>query len=328
MITVIGGAGFIGTRLCDLLSKQKIDFEIVDLNISCGYPEKTKIADINDIEALKSAVSGDIIVHLAAVHRDDVRDRKLYYKTNVEGTENICAVAEAKGISHIIFTSSVAVYGFAHPNTGENGTINPFNDYGLSKYEGEEKLRAWCERGHDAHNLTIIRPTVVFGEGNRGNVYNLFKQISSGLFFMIGEGRNVKSIAYVGNVVQFILYACQQPKGYAVYNYVDKPDFDMNTLVELVLQKLTGRSKPLLRLPYFVAYAIGAMADVIAVLSRRTFPISRIRVQKFCATTQFNSCVHDLDDFVAPTSLLTAIDKTLTSEFIEADPTRKIFYTE
>ena len=55
--------------------------------------------------------------------------------------------------------------------------------------------------------MTIIRPTVIFGEKNRGNVYNLLKQIASGKFLMIGKGQNRKSMAYVGNVVAFIKYS-------------------------------------------------------------------------------------------------------------------------
>ena len=52
-------------------------------------------------------------------------------------------------------------------------------------------------------SLIIVRPTVIFGEGNRGNVYNLFKQIASNKFLMVGDGNNKKSLAYIGNVVAF-----------------------------------------------------------------------------------------------------------------------------
>ena len=74
-------------------------------------------------------VSGDVVVNLAAVHRDDVRDKSEYQRTNVDGAENIAQVCEEKGIEKIVFTSTstVAVYGFAKPGTDETGEINPFN---------------------------------------------------------------------------------------------------------------------------------------------------------------------------------------------------------
>lgn len=82
--------------------------------------------------------------------------------------------------------------------------------------------------------MTIIRPTVVFGEGNRGNVYNLFRQIASGRFVMIGSGNNMKSMAYVENIAARLEHALDQQSTYQVSNYVDKPDFTMNQLVDVI----------------------------------------------------------------------------------------------
>ncbi len=151
--------------------------------------------------------SGDVIISLAAEHRDDVTPKSLYYDVNVTGAENVCKVAEEKRINKIIFTSSVAVYGFALIGTDETGALNPFNEYGRTKMLAEEVYKKWQEKEHDKRTLVIIRPTVVFGEGNRGNVYNLLKQIASGRFVMVGNGKNVKSLAYVENVAAFIEYS-------------------------------------------------------------------------------------------------------------------------
>ena len=109
-------------------------------------------------------------------------------------------MAEEKGIEHIIFASSVAVYGFAPPDTGEDGSINPFNDYGRTKHAAEQVLRAWQAKAPARRMLTIIRPTVVFGPGNRGNVYNLLRQLQSGSFVMGGNGQTSKSVADGENV--------------------------------------------------------------------------------------------------------------------------------
>jgi nucleoside-diphosphate-sugar epimerase len=140
-VTVIGGSGFIGTYLCKRLAEKSVSFEIIDLKKSELFPERTKIADIRDIHSLRKAVSGAVIVHLAALHRDDVKDTIQYYETNVDGTRNVCAVAAEKGVSNVVFTSTVAVYGFAPPETGEDGAIVPFNDYERSKYQAEGILR-------------------------------------------------------------------------------------------------------------------------------------------------------------------------------------------
>ena len=327
-ITVIGGSGFIGTYLCEQLSQIGVRFEIIDLKESQRFPDYTKIADIRDIEALRKAVTGSVVVHLAAVHRDDVRNTKLYYETNVDGTRNICAVAAEKGISNIVFTSSVAVYGFAPPDTAEGGTIDPFNDYGKSKFKAEEVLREWQATSKSADSLTIVRPTVVFGVGNRGNVFNLLNQIRSGLFMMVGSGRNVKSLAYVENVAAFLLHAATFQSGYRLVNYVDKPDMDMNHLVAFVQRALTGKEQTGLRIPYSFALGIGWSLDIVAKVTGKTFPLSAIRVRKFCADTNFSSAAHEISGFKAPFSLADGLNKTVEKEFIRPDRSMGIFFTE
>ncbi len=146
-ITVIGGSGFVGTNLCQTLADRQIPFEIIDIKQSQRFPEKCKIGDVRDLQSLREAITGDVVVNLAAVHRDDIRDKSEYVRTNVDGADNVAKVCFEKNIRKIVFTSSVAVYGFAEPGTDESGAINPFNEYGKTKYEAEEKLRAWHSSG-------------------------------------------------------------------------------------------------------------------------------------------------------------------------------------
>jgi len=142
---------------------------------SAEYRDHLLLADICDLDALRRTVKGDCLIYLAAVHRDDVRPLSLYEEVNVKGTQNLCAVAEEKGIQRIIFASSVAVYGFAPPNTVEDGEIDPFNEYGRTKYAADKMLRDWQVKEPQLRSLTIIRQTVVLGPGNRGNIYNLLR---------------------------------------------------------------------------------------------------------------------------------------------------------
>jgi nucleoside-diphosphate-sugar epimerase len=326
LVSVVGGAGFVGTNLCQYLSDRQIPFEIIDLRKSTRFPEKSKIGDVRDLESLKEVIHGDVVVNLAAVHRDDVLDKREYFETNVKGSENIGLVCEYLGIKKIVFTSSVAVYGFAEEGTDETGEIAPFNEYGRTKFEAEERLRKWG-KGAD-RSLIIVRPTVIFGEGNRGNVFNLFNQIASGRFAMIGAGKNKKSMAYVGNVVAFLEHCIASNEQYAVVNYVDTPDMDMNELVTSVSRQLGNTSDKFLRLPFWLALLIGRAADLLAGVTAKKFPISAIRVQKFCATTSFGTSLAAFEDFRSPFSLQEGIERTIRSEFLEPDPTREIFYTE
>ena len=325
-ITVIGGSGFVGTNLCRQLALKQQDFEIIDLKMSNQFAEKCKIADVRDAESLRGAITGDVVVNLAAVHRDDIRDKFEYQRTNVEGAGNVATVCEEKGINKIVFTSTVAVYGFAAPGTDETGRIDPFNEYGRTKFEAEEKLREWYSKSDNS--LIIVRPTVIFGEGNRGNVFNLLNQIASGKFLMIGKGKNKKSMAYIGNVVAFLETCISTKERYGVYNYVDTPDLTMNELVSYVRVRLKGQDSVGLRLPFWLGMILGYTADIISYVTRKNLPVSSIRVKKFASSTEFRSAKHCLDNFEAPFGVIDGVQRTLESEFISPDPAREIFYTE
>ena len=325
-ITVIGGSGFVGTNLCRQLALKQKDFEIIDLKMSNQFPEKCKIADVRDANTLRNTITGDVVVNLAAVHRDDIRDKSEYQRTNVDGAENVALVCEEKGIDKIVFTSTVAVYGFAEPGTDESGAINPFNEYGRTKFEAEEKLRQW--HSHGKKSLIIVRPTVIFGEGNRGNVFNLLNQIASGKFVMVGKGENKKSMAYIGNIVAFLETCVATEQKYGVYNYVDTPDLTMNELVSRVRAKLKGKNGVGLRLPYWLGLLLGYTADFAAKLSGKNLPVSSIRVKKFASSTEFKSATASLENFQAPFSLSNGVERTLQSEFIAPDPNQEIFITE
>ena len=325
-ITVIGGSGFVGTNLCRQLAMKQRDFEIIDLKMSNQFPEKCKIADVRDVDTLRKTITGDVVVNLAAVHRDDVRDKSEYQRTNVDGAENVALVCEEKSIDKIVFTSTVAVYGFAKPGTDESGEINPFNEYGRTKFEAEEKFRNWRAQGDNL--LIIVRPTVIFGEGNRGNVFNLLNQIASGKFLMIGKGENKKSMAYIGNIVAFLEACLATEEKYGVYNYVDTPDLTMNELVSLVRKQLKGKDGVGPRLPYWLGMILGYTADLLAKLSDKNLPVSSIRVRKFASSTEFKTNKASLGDFIAPFKLSLGVERTLQSEFINPDPNREIFFTE
>ena len=327
-VTVIGGSGFVGSRLCQRFDyKNVVDFKIIDKLTSHFFASKVSIADIRfPIDELLIENSS-VLINLAAEHRDNVTPKILYDETNIQGAENICAVARQKNIQKIIFTSSVAVYGFAPLGTTESGKINPFNDYGRTKWEAEKIYKKWQSEDANNRTLVIVRPTVIFGERNRGNVFNLLRQIASGKFVMVGNGLNRKSMAYVENVAAFLEYSLSFKPGIHIYNYIDKPDFTMNQLVAHV-NKLLGRSSEFkIRLPYWLGLLIGKTFDAAAFILNKKFPISAIRVKKFCANSVYESAIEKIG-FVPPVGLMEAIEKTVEYEFIEDHKNEQVFYTE
>jgi nucleoside-diphosphate-sugar epimerase len=321
---ILGGAGFVGTRLKALLDKTNKKYVIGDIENSS---KKIIKLDIEDIHTLDHIAGSNCIINLAAVHRDDILPLSRYDDVNVQGSANICEAARKHKINKIIFTSSVAIYGFAPADTDESGEPNYFNDYGRTKYLAEQVYKEWQAEDPENRTLVIVRPTVIFGEGNRGNVYNLLRQIASHRFVMFGDGKNKKSMAYVENVAAFLEYSLSFNPGLHIYNYIDKPDFDMNNLVSVARRTLFGKNNVGLRLPAFLGMAIGHFADIVAKVTRKTLPVSSIRVKKFLSTSQFASSVSSTD-FVPPVILEEGLARTLRYEFLEDNFDKRTFDTE
>ena len=144
---------------------------------------------------------------------------------------------------------------------------------------------------------------------------------------MTGTGQNKKSMAYVGNIVALINDRIAKiESGFHVFNYADKPDFSMTELVNVIERKmniLITKS----RVPYWIGMIGGYGFDLIGLITRKKLSISSVRVQKFCATTQFNADkVHLV--FKAPFTLEEGLNKTLDHEFINPKEDDILFYTE
>ena len=134
---------------------------------------------------------------------------------------------------------------------------------------------------------------------------------------MVGNGKNKKSMAYVGNIVAFLKWNVEENRQpYSVYNYIDKPDFNMNDLVN-GFEKALGKKLPPIRLPYWLGLCGGYCFDLLAFITRRSYPISSIRVKKFCAQTVFSSERMQQSGFKPPFDMQEALRRTVHFEFVK-----------
>jgi nucleoside-diphosphate-sugar epimerase len=139
--------------------------------------------------------------------------------------------------------------------------------------------------------------------------------MNSGRFFIIGKGTNIKSMAYVENVAAFLEYSLIFETGARVFNYVDKPDFNMRSLVAQFNMKLGKGNSSGLRIPYFIGLLGGYCFDFISLVTGKKLAISSIRVKKFAQDTMFRSGKIDDLYFNPPVSLLEGLDRTIEYEF-------------
>jgi nucleoside-diphosphate-sugar epimerase len=317
-ITVLGGSGFIGTRLVAALLDVGHAVRIFDKAPSATYPALVTLGDVRDAQAVALALQGCACVFdLAAEHRDDVHPASLYFDVNVGGARNTVRAAVGTGVRRIVFASSVAVYGLDQPMADEASPLRPSSDYARSKADAEAVYADWASASPGSRSLLLVRPTVVFGEGNRGNVFTLIEQLRRGRFAMVGNGANRKSMAYVGNLVDFLVTQIDAAPGVVPCNYADKPDLSMHELVAAIDTMLPGH-RAIPRVPRALALAGAGMLDLLARLRGRPFPVSRSRIRKFCADTTVATPVLDRTGFRPTLGLDTALRRTVTSVLSDA----------
>jgi len=314
-VLVIGGSGFIGSRLLDVLVERGHEVTNFDRAIRPDSTVACVEGDVRSVAELTAASAGhDAIVNLAAEHRDDVQPLSRYTEVNVDGAAAVAEAAVANDITRIVFTSSVAVYGLDKVNPAEDWQPEPFNEYGRTKLLAEGVFSAWAEAGDD-RSLAIIRPSVVFGEGNRGNVHTLAAQVASGRFLQVGKGDNKKSMSYVGNIVEFLADRLSAPAGVSVTNFADKPDLSTKELVGLLRETLGRTQGGNISIPLPIGVLAGHTFDLVGKVTRRTFPISAIRMRKFAAETTVSTERLAQTGFVPRYSLKESLVRTLAAEF-------------
>ncbi len=236
--------------------------------------------NILDKEALHGAMGGvDCIVHLAAVHRDNGIPGQVYFEVNGEGTRTLLECASRMGIGKFVYFSSAAVYGFPGKATEEN-IPHPVTPYGASKLEAEAAVKSWA-LGDPQRAAVIIRPTAIFGPKNYANIYRLISKVADGKFLWVGRGENIKSVAYVENLVAATLFLIDRMKpGLETYNYSDEPQLMLKQLVGLISGKARVPASRF-HIPFPAAILAGGILDILSRVLRRDFEINIARLKQF-----------------------------------------------
>lgn len=190
-ILVIGGAGYVGTVLCEKLSKLNYDVTVYDLFIyRDNFDKNLKIkkikGDVRDIDLLEKVVEGnDRIIHLACISNDPSFELNptLGKEINFDCFFPLIKIAKKHKIKHFVYASSSSVYGVKdEKNVIETASLDPITDYSRFKMMCEKIL---LQEGNDEFVTTILRPATVCGYSPRQRL-DLVVNILSNLGFHSG----------------------------------------------------------------------------------------------------------------------------------------------
>lgn len=252
-VMVTGGAGFIGSHVCDLLIGKGHHVVVVDNlqggrleNIAGILPhEKLRFhqVDIRDKNKLKDCFERvEWIIHLAGIADivPSIESPQEYFFTNVQGTLNVLECAREHGIKRIVYAASSSCYGLpdVYP-TPESADIWPQYPYALTKYMGEELLMHWQQTYQlPAVSLRLFN---VYGprvrtNGAYGAVFGVFlaQKANNKPLTVVGDGTQTRDFTYVTDVARAFVQAAESNVSGEIMNVGSGGHYSMNYLVELL----------------------------------------------------------------------------------------------
>lgn len=298
---VFGGAGFIGCHFArylleEGLARNVILADIAPLRADFNLTDPAIRHVVVDVRtppqtwALPGKV--DLIANFAAVHREPGHEPHEYYETNLPGADHVCAYAERAGCLQIIFTSSIAPYGPTESVKTENSIPTPASAYGGSKLVAEKIHIGW-QRAGPSRKLVIVRPGVVFGPGEGGNVTRLVQATLRGYFFYMGNRNTRKAGGYVkelANTMRWALARLPDDGGTLLYNFTMEQSPTVEEYVNTVCN-VAGVKRWVPSVPYILLLAASYCIDAIAGPLGIRQPISPLRIRKLVRANNFEPAV-------------------------------------
>lgn len=295
---IFGGSGFIGTHLIHLLKNEcvKPGDKIYDLDIVMpgeegvvpGVIEKNEGVEYirldvrKPIEFVFEPTADDVIFNLAAVHRTPGHPDHEYFETNIRGAENVTAFAEKHGINKILFTSSIAPYGAAEELKEETTLPTPNTPYGISKLVAEKIHQMWQVKD-EKRELTIVRPGIVYGKGEHGNMTRLYKGMKGHYFMYTGRKDTIKASIYVKELVLFFKYRMMDNSfpGMNLFNCTFEPAYNIEQICE-TMKKATGLKY---KVPLIPGRLLMTAATILGPIGGKKVGIHPARVKKLMVST-------------------------------------------
>jgi UDP-glucose 4-epimerase len=248
-ITILGGAGFIGSHLTDLLIENG-NFVCVYDDLSKGrlefLPKENEYffflkGDILDSQALKQhfdKFAPDFVYHLAAIHHipSCEKDPEKALRVNVEGTQSVLTACKESGINKIIFTSTGAVYDVCDNLLSEDSPLKPRDVYGISKIAGESLMELYALKNERQAIIARLFNAVGGRETNSHIVPDILEQVKNGKREIeLGNLEPRRDYIHVKDIADalFKLGSTQIAEKYDILNIGSGHEYSVRDLVDL-----------------------------------------------------------------------------------------------
>ncbi len=265
---VTGGTGFTGSHLVRRLLSNGDEVRVLDTHkgLFSGELEQSgaRIAtgSVTDRERVRQQCEGvETVFHLAAAFRKVNLPKSAYWEVNVEGTRTLLEEAQKAGVKKVVYCSTQGVHGnIDEPPGNEDTPIEPEDYYQLTKYEGERVVAEFVEKGMD---ITVLRPTAIYGPGDPGRFLMMYRRVQKGLFPFFGDGKALYHPLYIDNFVDAFELAATVPEARGRTYLIADDDF--YTIKEIVLEIARAMDNKV-KTPHYPFWALYGLSAVVETL--------------------------------------------------------------
>ena len=246
-VAITGSTGFVGIHLVRSLKNSGHVIDLIDLRSSSDIRLDSEIM---------------ICLHGKAHDLKNISNEEEYFYVNTKLTQKMFDIFLQSNASTFIYLSSVkAVADSTSVILSENHIPNPLSIYGKSKLKAEEYLLNTLLPSDK--RLFILRPCMIHGEGNKGNLNLLYNIIKTRIPWPLGSYNNKRSFCSIDNLVFIILeLITNQNINSGIYNVADDESLSTNDLFKLISQTI-GVKSYIINVPKFVINMIAKLGDIL-----------------------------------------------------------------
>jgi UDP-glucose 4-epimerase len=290
-ILITGADGFIGSNLCNALRARNFGVKAVTrLPLTRLKVDENQLLDLLDDKFPEHLCDGvDTVIHLAGkAHAlaETSQDAVEYFQINTEGSRKLLEAAKASGVSRFIYFSSVKAVGSSESQPMDESVVTPADTpYGQSKYAAEQLVL----HGDFIPHPVVIRPSMVYGNTEKGNLPRMIKAIRRGIFPHLPEFGNKRSMVHVDDVVQATILAADNPLAAGQkYILTDGQAYSTRQLYELIRTAL-GKPPISWEIPLALLKAGAQLGNILGRFLGRRFPFDSDALDKLAGSAWYTS---------------------------------------
>lgn len=268
-VLVTGGTGFTGSHLTRRMLDRGYDVVVLDNQKGLFDDEflqrgaNIMYGSVTDEAVLKEALAGvEVVHHLAAAFRKVNMADRVYTEVNQGGMRKLLELAQQAGVKKVVYCSTQGVHGnIDNPPGDEDSPIKPEDYYQFSKHQGEEVAAEFMAKGMD---ITILRPTALYGPGDPGRFLMMYKQVQRGFFPFFGDGSAFYHPVYVENFVDAHELAAEKPEAKGrTYIIADAEYYHIRDIVKMIGDVMGKPDFKMFCLPFWPLYAVSAVVEFL-----------------------------------------------------------------